>query len=238
MKRMLLLLAAVALAACSDPHSVVISMASPDKEKMQEVMKELPDDDRALITGYMMRTMVAVAFSGKSDFPSGVTIGQGIKAQKEWLAEQKVKEAEAAALKAKLLAERQGAEKQMRDIVTVTLVKKELQATHGYSGITMDENLTLTVGYKNNGTRPIAGVKGRLVIYDIFGKEVTVFGISSDSDIGPSSVSTWVGGRSIRYGMKSSEDKQFANMDEGKYKVVWEPQMIVFKDGTKIAAAE
>jgi hypothetical protein len=214
MKKTLLLIAAIALlSACTDPKSVVISTADSDKEKMQEVMKKLSAEN-----------------------PLGVTVGDAIKQQNAWLEEQKIKEAEAAALKEKLKAERAAAEKQMQDTVTVTLVKKSTRTERGYSGIEMDQHLDIVVGYKNNGEKPIAGVKGRLVIYDIFDKEITAFGISNDQDIEPGKTVTWEGGRSLKYGMKNSEDKQFAYMEDGKYKSKWEPAVIVFKDGSKITS--
>lgn len=237
MKKTLLLIAAIALlSACTDPKSVVISTADSDKEKMQEVMKKLSEEERRLVAGYVMRSTMAGAFGGKTENPLGVTVGDAIKQQNAWLEEQKIKEAEAAALKEKLKAEREAAQKQMRDVVTVTLVKKSTQTERGYSGMAMDEHLSIVVGYKNNGAKPIAGVKGQLVVYDIFDKEVTAFNISNDQDIEPGKTVTWEGGRSLKYGRKSSEDQQFANMEEGKYTAKWQPGVIVFKDGTKLTA--
>lgn len=236
MKKIILLIVALTLVACSDPHSTIISSAEADKEKMQSAMKKLSDEERELVAAYMMRTIMTNAFAGKEALPNGITIGDAIKQQKAWLADQKVKEAEAAALKVKLQAERDATEKQMRDAVTVTLVKKSVRTERGYSGIEMDQYIEIIVGYQNNGSKPIAGVKGRLIIYDIFDKEVTAFMISSDGDIEPGKSITWEGGRSIKYGTKSTEDKQFAYMDDGKYKAKWEPEMVVFKDGTKITA--
>lgn len=238
MNRILVLSIAILLIACSDPHSTVLSVADSDKEKVQDAMKKLPEEERELVAGYMMRTMVVGAFAGKPELPTGVTIGDAIKKQKAWVEEQKVKQAEADALAAKLKAEREAAEKQMNDTVTVTLVSKKVAAERGYSGIVMDEHLNITVGYQNNSDKAIAGVKGALTVYDIFDKEITVFRISNDQDIQSGKTITWEGGRSLKYGMKSTDDKKFAYMDEGKYKVRWKPEVIIFKDGSSIKSQD
>jgi hypothetical protein len=237
MKKVIACAALVLLGGCSDPHKALLSTADADKPKMQALMQKLPDEDRALVSGYIMRTMLAGAFSGKADLPVGMTVGDAIKQQKEWLAAQKRQAEEAAALKAKLQAERAAAEKKMNDAVTVTLVGKKLRPEYGYSGILMNEWLETRVGYQNNTERPIAGVKGRIVIYDIFDKEITVLLISNDDDILPGKSVLWEGSRSIRYGMKSDGDRKFADLPQEKYKVKWEPQVIVFKDGTKISVS-
>jgi hypothetical protein len=38
--------------------------------------------------------------------------------------------------------------------------------------------------------------------------------------------------------MGNNKDRKFADLGEDKYKVIWEPQVVIFADGTKLAAPD
>lgn len=124
----------------------------------------------------------------------------------------------------------------MRDAVTVTLLKKWIANEYGYSGIVTDENIKVTFGYKNNTDKDISGVKGTARILDQFGEDTCAFNISNDDTIKAGETITWSGGRSVRFSINSDKDKKCASLEEGKYKVGWFPEQIVFADGSKIIA--
>ena len=126
----------------------------------------------------------------------------------------------------------------MLEAVTVTLVSKKIATERGYSGIVIDEHLEVIFGYKNNTAKDISGVKGRVSVKDLFGDEISAFQISNDSTIKAGQTATW--GRiafcAILPG--NNKDRKLAELDDDKFKVVWEPQVIVFADGTKLALPE
>ena len=124
--------------------------------------------------------------------------------------------------------------KLMRDAVTVTLVSKKLNTETGYSGIVMDEKLDVKFGYKNNTGKDIAGVKGYISIKDLFGDEISGFEISNDTTIRAGQTVTWTGSRSVRFSLGDNKDRKLAELGDDKFKTVWEPEMIVFKDGTQM----
>jgi hypothetical protein len=98
--------------------------------------------------------------------------------------------------------------------------------------------LQVTFGYKNNTDKDIAGVKGYVSVKDLFGDELSGFLISNDSTIPAGQTKTWTGSRSVKYSVGSNKDRKLAELSDDKYKVVWEPRIIVFKDGTKLAIPE
>ena len=177
-------------------------------------------------------------FGGKEGpgIPEGMTIGKAIEEQRKFKADAAIEEAKQQALKAKLQAEREAAQKQMREAVTVTLVSKKLAVEHGYSGIVTDENLQVVFGYKNNTDKEVAGVKGYVSVKDLFGEEISGFLISNDTTIPAGQSTTWTGSRSVRFSLGNNKDRKLAELGDDKYTVVWEPEMIVFKDGTKLTA--
>jgi hypothetical protein len=233
-------LAFICTVGCSNPRNTVIP-ANIDSGAISESVKKLSPEDRELFTGYFMRHAVGSKMGGlfginEKPIPAGTTIGQGIDEQRAFLANQGARDAEAKALKEKVLKEREQAMNVMRSAVTVTLVSKRIVSVKGYSDIETDRNLEIVFAYRNNTDKSIVGVKGRADVNDLFGDELSGFAISNDATIAPGATITWTGSRSVRYGMNSSNDEKLGHLEDDKYKVVWNPKMVIFGDGTKLTA--
>jgi hypothetical protein len=239
-----LFLGLIFLASCSGPKDTVLPPELDKMASIQPSVEKLTPEDRELLGGYIVRHTVGAKFAailgGKEGpgIPEGMTIGKAIEEQRKFKADTAIEEAKQQALKAKLQAEREAALKPMRDAVTVTLVSKGIQAEHGYSGMVTDENLVVTFGYKNNTDKDIAGVKGWVSVKDLFGDEISAFQISNDNTIKAGQTATWTGNRSVRFSFGNNKDRKLAELDEDKFRVEWEPQVIVFKDGTKLTVPE
>lgn len=242
MRILIILLSSILLAACSGPKDTPLPRDLDKMDTIKPAMEKLTPEERELAAGYIMRHTIGAKlgglFGGKEGpgIPDGMTIGKAIEEQRKFKADAAIEEAKQQALKAKLQAEREAAQKQMREAVTVTLVSKKLDTESGYSGIITDENLQIVFGYKNNTDKDVAGVKGYVSVKDLFGEEISGFLISNDNTIPAGQSATWTGSRSVRFALGDNKDRKLAELGEDKYKVVWEPEMIVFKDGTKITA--
>lgn len=234
----------MALAACSGPKDTPLPKDLEKMESIKPAMEKLTPEERELAAGYIMRHTVGAKlgglFGGKEGpgIPEGMTLGKAIEEQRKFKADAALEEAKQQALKAKIQAEREAATKPMLEAVTVTLVSKKIVTERGYSGMVMDENLEVTFGYKNNTAKDISGVKGRVSVKDLFGDELSAFQISNDSTIKAGQIATWTGSRSVRFSMGNNKDRKLAELSDDKYKVVWEPQAVVFADGTKLALPE
>lgn len=234
----------ILLTACSGPKDTPLPRDIEKMESIKPAMEKLTPEDRDLAAGYIMRHTIGAKlgglFGGKEGpgIPEGMTLGKAIEEQKKFKADAALEEAKQQALKAKLQAEREAMLKPMREAVTVTLVSKNLATERGYSGIVTDENLEVTFGYKNNSVKDILGVKGRISIRDLFGDEISAFQISNDSTIKAGQTATWTGSRSVRFSMGNNKDRKLADLGDDKFKVMWEPQVIVFSDGTKLGLPE
>lgn len=237
-------LCSIILAACSGPKDTPLPRELDKMESIKSAMEKLTPEERALVTGYIMRHTLAAKlgglFGGKEGpgIPEGMTLGKAIEEQAKFKADAAVEEAKQKALKEKLKAESEAAMAKLRDVITVTLVSKKLEVDRGYSGMVMDERISVTIGYKNNAEKDVAGVKGLLAIQDIFGEGLSGFQVSNDTTIKAGGTVTWQGGRSVKYGRNSDKDRKFAELADDKYKVVWEPSMIIFTDGTKLTVPD
>jgi len=242
--RLAILLCLIILTACSGPKDTPLPRELDKMDSIKPAMEKLTPEERELVAGYIMRHTIGAKLSGlfggkeSPGIPEGMTIGKAIEEQSKFKADAAVEEAKQHALKAKLQAEREAAIKPMREAITVTLLSKKLEIEHGYSGMVMDEKLQVTFGYKNNSTKDIAGVKGYISVKDLFGDEISGFMISNDNTIKAGESITWTGSRSVKYSLGNNKDRKLAELEEDKFKVVWEPHMIVFKDGTELTAPE
>ncbi|WMJ68812.1 hypothetical protein [Stenotrophomonas sp. 24(2023)] len=230
---------AALLAGCSGPRDTVIPTDPAKLDSIKQDVQKLSPEDQALLSAYMVRRVLQAAFTGgdpagKMGVPAGTTIGAAIDEQKKFIADQKLQEAKEAALKAELSAKREAAMKQMRDAVTVALVSKEITQERGYSGIVMDEFISIRVGYQNNTQKPVSGVKGILSITDLFGDRITEFAISMDDTIDVDHTVTWTGRRSVKFPQGDNDDRKLVALEDAKYKVTWNPEVIVFADGSKM----
>jgi len=238
MKRMFVVAAVVLLCACSNPKDTVVPTSLDKMESIKPQIEKLTPEERDLFASYFVRHTMGAAMGGMfgvkaEPVPEGMTIGKAIDEQRDFAAKAKIREAEEKVLKEKVKAEQQKAMEEMSKAALVTLISKKIDIER-MSGITMDEKLEVAIAFKNTSSKDIAGIKGTLDAADIFGEQLSGFNMSYDKTLKPGETATWVGSRSIKYGMNSSNDRKFADLPEDKYKLNWKPDMIVFSDGTKL----
>ena len=91
MKKLLIaaMLSAAFLVGCTDVKDVVISKKE-DIETHSGDLKKLPDDDKKMVLGYFLRAEGNGLFGEKAEY--GVTVGEAIKRQKEFIAKQEAVE--------------------------------------------------------------------------------------------------------------------------------------------------
>lgn len=245
MRRLTLLIAALlVIAGCGGPKDTPLPRELDKLDTIKPAMDKLTEDERMMAAGYIMRhTLVAKMkglFGGQEGpgIPEGMTLGKAIDEQRAFLAKQAAEEANQKALKEKLVAERIAAMKPMQEAVTVTLVSRKLKPEYGYGGSLLDEHLVVVFGYKNNTAKDIAGVKGHISVKDLFGDEISGFLVSNDTTIKAGDSITWSGSRSVKYPRGTNKDRKLAELEDDKFKLVWEPQMVVFKDGSKLTVPD
>jgi hypothetical protein len=237
-------LSLILLIACNGAKNTLIPRDIDKMESIKPAMEKLTPEERELAAGYIMRHTLGAKLGGLfgvkegPGIPEGMTLGKAIEEQRKFKADAALEEAKQQALKAKLQAEREAAMKVMREATTVTLLSKKIASERGYSGIVLDEKIQVTFGYKNNTDKEIVGIKGLVLIKDLFGDDISRFQISNDTTIKAGQTSTWAGSRSVKYAFGNNNDRKLAELDEDKFKVVWEPQMVLFKDGAKLTAPE
>jgi hypothetical protein len=181
MKTIILLAIVALLAACSNPNDIVLG-AEPLKQIVDngDQFRKLSEEDRILLVAYLELHGVVKSF-GATDMKAvaGRTVGEVMKdarAWKGWRAEQEVenkkKEAEATALKAKILAERQVVVDKLSQAVTVAVTNKKIHR-EDYSARRLYDELELTYAVENKTDKAIRQIKGRLIFTDPVGDKIS-----------------------------------------------------------------
>lgn len=226
------LLACLLLAACSDPKQAKlpadISKWSEDKGLMEAVSK-LEESDRKLFGGYAARQVMASTFGGNK-VVSDSTLGDALKTQQAWL-EAKAAEAE----KQKALAEQVKQQqlvalKEMNGTLTASLLELKLNPVD-YKNKQYSEYFTIEIALHNNTDEALAGVKGTVVLSDMFGEVIKRIGLTNDSQIDPGK--TYIYSGTMDYNQFQAADKKLAAADTAKMKFDWEPDTYIFISGKK-----
>ena len=115
-------------------------------------------------------------------------------------------------------------EKELYKSVTVTLTSKEV-VKHNYSNY-----LKMNLDFENNTDKQIDDVKGQLVFKDIFDDVIKKISISMDETIPAEKTIVYNGSMDINQFIDS--DVKLSTIDADKMKFNFEPEMIIFEDGT------
>ena len=176
MKRTLLAALVITLAACSNPKDIVFG-PEPLKtlEDKGEQIRKLPEEDRKLLVGYLMANQFAAKLGGATDQVVGRTVGEVLTSAQKWKTEQvakateaKKREEEAAALAAKVEAEKKAIAERIEKAVTVAVTGKRILPEDMYAR-RFEDQLSIQYALQHKGEKEIRLLKGRMYFLDAAG---------------------------------------------------------------------
>ncbi|WP_095143153.1 hypothetical protein [Pseudomonas sp. Irchel s3b6] len=231
-KAIVTLLACLLLAACSDPKLAKlpadISKWSEDKGLMEAVGK-LDENERKLFGGYAARQVVASAFGGNT-IVSDTTLGDALKTQQAWVEAKAVETAKQQALAEQVKQQQLVALKEMNGTLTASLLELKLNPVD-YKNKQYSEYFSIEIALHNNTTEALSGIKGTVVLSDMFGEVIKKIGLTNDSQIDPGK--TYIYSGTMDYNQFQAADKKLAAADTAKMKFDWEPDTYIFISGKK-----
>jgi len=152
---------------CTNIKSKKVTDENKDKI-MSEIStsKDLTDNDRQLLAGYMMRLNLSTVFQGgKPSIPTGKTVGEMIEDQRKWVAEEAEKEKAEKEKEEKLAGEIAAKEAALRDLVTVTLYNLK-ESNNGFMN-----GFEARIAFKA-GSKDIRAFEGNLALSDVLGNSL------------------------------------------------------------------
>src|SRR4030095_5164796 len=118
------------------------------------------------------------------------------------------------------------------NLLTVALIEKTY-VPHDYRAGISEDSIAINLAFQNKGNKDIAGVKGKTVFKDIFGDVIKVVNLSYDNGIPAGQSVTWSG--RLDYNQFDQSDAKLRNVDMAKVQFSFEPETVIFADGTKMS---
>lgn len=225
-----LLLTLLLAASCSSPQDKRLT-----KENIAAISKTnaLTGEEVQLLQGYVVRTAMARVFSGADTsnlLDSSKTIRAAIEDQRKWVHDDSVRTATAKAEADAALKRYEEEASHLREVVTVTPVRK------GFSEADFESYVTFQMVAKNNGDKSISGFKGHVRVTDMFGDVISRLEIKEDEPLAPATDRVFR--TSYGYNQFMDRDKKLRFTDFEKMRFVWEPEVIIFADGAQLTVPE
>lgn len=213
------------LVGCSDPKSYVVTKLTGDQS--EKLAKALTPDEQKKLRGWMFRNAM-----GGGALPAGTTVSIALREQDEWLELRAAEEAEAAALKQKVEAERKLRREEFAKILSAVLIgKKNSTGEYGKKWVNLE------IAYENKSDKDIRGVKGVLKITDIFDDKIMNITWPFDNGV-PAKQTVVERGNGVDINQFMDDHIKLWSTDFDKLKSTFEVSTIIFNDGTQINAPE
>jgi hypothetical protein len=215
----LILLLVTTLAGCENPYDKPLPSDIAQWENALKPLEEkLTEEDKDSLARYFRRAAIDQSFR----IPSDMTIGKAIDAQRTRDAEMAVKEAEQEAIK-----------KQIDEMLTVTLTKLKLIPMEIHDDVILVQQ-EVSIDIHNTGAKDISEVTGFITDADTFKIGKIEFKYENlEKGIPAGSTVSWNKHRIV--GMFLIEYENMEKAEPGKFNTEFEPETIVFKDGTKLS---
>lgn len=231
MKQLVALALAVALAGCNDPKSLVLpsdlAKVGDDKEFIEQV-KTLPQEDKDLLTGYMARSALSQAFT-KEPAPIGVTVGEAIEQQRQWLKQQEAAQAIEKEAQAKALAELEKNNALLRDALQIVYVKRGDLTKHNYQTY-----MPIYFQVTNRSGKAISGFKADVEFMDQFGASIKAMQFEESKGIPAEFDQTvtyfW------QYNQFDDEWNKLLSLEDGKFTSKVQATHIIFEGGDQLVS--
>ena len=230
----LVLILTLILISCSkDPRSVEIPndlSALHSNQEFMEAIEQLSEEDKEMLMAHVLMRAVSSIFTEEGEEAENkITIGKALDAQKEYLEQQKREEIKQKALAEELRRKQTEKAKEMNETVTTSLLALTFQKANYNAGIYSDY-FQIRIGIQNNTDKNIRGVRGSIVLSDIFGETIKRIRLSYDNGIKPNSAVTYRG--TLDYNQFMSEDNKLRTTKFENIKYLWEPLTYIFADGS------
>ncbi|PPK72665.1 hypothetical protein B0F88_10398 [Methylobacter tundripaludum] len=231
---------------CSDPKDIVLG-PEPLKQLADqgEQIKKLPEEERTLLAAYLTANAIGNLFGGQAKAVTGMTIGEVLADAQAWKekmqareVEAKKREAEAEALRAKIVAERQIIADKISSSAVVTIIEKKV-LPEDFSVKRFGEMLSLRYVIENKSTKAIQQIKGIAVFKDATGDQIGELYVDINEPVAAGktlNTTTGIGWKINPF--LAGDVEKIARTELSSMTAIFEPEAIAFDDGEIIKAPD
>lgn len=217
----ILLILTIIFWGCSSPLDQPFSEETAEEDIATIVKSEVLDSSELeLIAGYMIKSKL----SGEK--LEGQTYADILEKAEEFKQKMEQEQAEQRALAEKI--EREEAERinRLRKSLTVSVVSKDFVESR------FQEYITYKFAFENKSDKAIRAFKGRIVFNDVFDEEISSLNLKYDQPIPAGETIVW--NAQSDYNEFIDKDVRLKNKSMNDINTVWEPEKILFADGTTL----
>lgn len=215
----LAIIASVTLYACSTPLDKKYNEETL-KQDLEAIQKQVDSTDYQILAG----TYIRYSMQGKD--MSAMTYEQLLKEGKDWKAEQERIEAEQKAMAEKAAKEEAARIARLQEAVMVSCYEK------GFTKYDYQEYITYKFVIKNKTEKDIRALKGGLMFTNLFDDEIKKINFVYDEPIAAGQEVSW--SATTDYNQFIDSDRTLKNKDLEDMKLVWQPEKIMFVDGSSL----
>jgi hypothetical protein len=242
----IIVLIAALIAGCSKPQDIVFG-PEPLKQiaEQGEQFKKLPEEDRMLLVAYLGVSQMGKMFGAEMKSPTGRTVGEVLVDARAWREKVKVAEleakkrqAEADALKAKVLAERKAIAERISSSVVVAVVGTKILPKNYESG-RYSAMLSVSYAIENKSDKGFRQLKGRVIFKDATGDTIGWLPVDFDEPVGAGKTLKTTTGRGWKLNeFRNGEIEKIAAREFSSMTTSFEPESIAFEGGEVLKAPE
>jgi len=241
-----IILSTALVSGCSKPQDIIFG-PEPLKQiaDQGEQFKKLPEEDRALLVAYLGMSQLGKVFGVDVKSPTGRTVGEVLADARAWQekmkaaeVENKKREAEAEALKVKVLAERKEVADRISSSVVVAVVGTRILPKN-YEAGRYSAMLSVSYAIDNKSDKGIRQLKGRVVFKDATGDTVGWLPVDFDEPVGAGKTLKTTTGRGWQLNeFRNGEIEKIAGREFSSMTATFEPESIAFDGGEVLKAPE
>lgn len=246
MRHLTIILMLVLIAGCSNPEDIVFG-PEPLKQIAEQgkQFKKLSEDDRTLLASYLAISEMGRAFGADVKPATGRTVGEVLVDARTWKkkikaseAEAKKQEAEAEALKNKVLSERKAIADKISASVVVAITDK-IVLPENYDAGRYSAMLSLKYAIENRSDKTIRQLKGRVTFKDATGDEIGWLPVDIDEPVRVGQTLKTTTGRGWKINQfMNGEIEKIAGREFSSMKATFEPESIAFEGGEVLKAPD
>lgn len=246
MRNLTIILMLVLIAGCSNPEDIVFG-PEPLKQIAEQgkQFKKLAEDDRTLLVSYLAISEMGRAFGADVKPATGRTVGEVLVDARTWKekikaseAEAKKQEAEAEALKNKVLSERKVIADKISASVVVAITDK-IVLPENYDAGRYGAMLSLKYAVENRSDKTIRQLKGRVTFKDATGDEIGWLPVDIDETVRVGQTLKTTTGRGWKINQfMNGEIEKIAGREFSSMKATFEPESIAFEGGEVLKALD
>ncbi|GEM_PF-4149015 len=213
---------AVLLVTCSNPRDSELSkLTGSQREALNRV---LTAEEHTLLADYKLRHAVTY----KEEIPAGITVDQALKEQVAWEARRNDEAARTAELKKLIDAERDAPTRVMLQAVNAAVISWNPVPAGG------PYDLQISYALENIADKTVIGIKGRFIFTDTFGNDFYTLRFEYEEKLAPRHTVTRHTEVKNLYGNAG----KLRTVPSDQVKVRFEPLMVVFQNGDKLATRD